>query len=265
MAGGDSTNDIEEDEDPFQRLMKDYDKNCLENVFSVGSIQAQYLQFRKEGERYRRISSYQKRFLSSNGGKGSFLKDLTVYNSKMTIIIGLEDILASIATVPIENHDMSFNVMKGPIDLGQVYVKFRPYLYEFLDFTAKNFEVIVYCSGSDLYCSPILDEIESTHKYFAHRIYNDHIFLENNSYSIKSYDFLFSRGRTEHNTIIVEHSVASFCLNTANGIVISKFLPEDSGDKELTRLAKCLEELSYKPSMSKYVEGLLFGDEFNVR
>ena len=119
---------------------------------------------------------------------------------------------------------------------------------------SEMFELIVYCRGSEIYCESVLDDIEQHKKYFAHRIYNNHVLFENTHYSIKDYDFLFYNGRTNDNTIIVENNVATFCMKIFNGVVIKQFsVASSSQDNELIFLVKYLEELHALPSVCKCI------------
>ena len=120
------------------------------------------------------------------------------------------------------------------------------------------YELIVYCSGSELYCSAIIDCLERSRKYFSHRLYNDNLLRENSSYLVKNYEFLFGHGRTDDNVIIVDHSVASFCMRVTNGIPIQEFtfsLPPKN--PELICLAKYLVDESRQKSIRKYIEETL--------
>ena len=120
-------------------------------------------------------------------------------------------------------------------------MKLRPFLEEFLEFAAKRFELIVFCKGCELYCSPVLDAIEHNTKYFAHRVYGDHALFENPKFSVKYYDFLLTDGRSVDSTIIVDSNVGAYCLRLYNGLPIRPYLRPD--DTELIHLAKYLEEV----------------------
>ncbi len=115
---------------------------------------------------------------------------------------------------------------------------------------------MVYCSGTELSCAGILDCLEQRRKYFAHRVYNEHVLLENASYAIKNYDFLLSGGRNADNTIVVENTVAAYCLNLFNGVPVQRFDAHTSPtNPELVCLARYLEELNKKSSVCKHIEG----------
>lgn len=113
---------------------------------------------------------------------------------------------------------------------------------EFLNYLAKRFELIVFCKGSELYCKPVLDFLESKAEYFSQRLYGNYVLFENQNFSVKYYDFLLTHGRTLANTIIVDCGVEPYCLNLCNGVPILSFT--DEHDIELIHVAKYLDEQS---------------------
>ena len=120
----------------------------------------------------------------------------------------------------------------------------RPYLYEFLDYVSKDYEIIVFCNGGSIYCSGILDRIESQKKYFAYRLDNTHVVFENTNFSVKFYDVLFGAKRTINNTVIVDSNVGSYSLNLFSGIPMLPYKTYDPTDKELIHLANYLDTLA---------------------
>lgn len=126
---------------------------------------------------------------------------------------------------------------------------------EFLEYVSKNYEIIVFCNGSPLYCSSALDYIERHQKYFAHRLYNDHVMFENSAFSVKYYDFLFDDHRTLQSTVIVETHVATYSLLMNSGVPIAAYNPGNLMDKELVRLAGFLDRLLAEDSIPSYIGG----------
>jgi len=167
------------------------------------------------------------------------------------------------------NYDLIIEAKKTGLSLP-VYVKFRPLMYEFLEYVSEMFEVIVYCKGNKAYCSPILDAIEEHKKYFAHKLYHNHILFENQKFSVKYYDFCFSDDRSNDNTVIVDKDVGIFSLNMFNGVPIPPYLNNkaDIYDVELAYVAQYLEHLKDVPSVNAEIsttlrETLLKQAEFN--
>ncbi len=119
-------------------------------------------------------------------------------------------------------------------------------MFEFLDFLSANFEVIVFCSGSEAYCGAILDAIETDKRYFAHRVYNDLALFQNAAFSVKYYDFIMCGERSRDNTFILESEVGAYCLNMFNGVPIAPYKGEsgeEGEDSELAYVAKYLESV----------------------
>ena len=135
-----------------------------------------------------------------------------------------------------------------------MYLKCRPHLHEFLDYVSKDYELIVYCAGSALYCDPALNYIEQKRRYFTHRIYNTHVLFECAHYSMKYYDFLLSTPRSKDNTVLVEAHVGAYSLLIYNGLPISPFNSYLSDTGELVKLAHCLKVLATKDSVYKEIK-----------
>ena len=172
---------------------------------------------------------------------------------KKTIVIGLEDVLVRLSLEELEDFDLAFSLSI------KVYVKFRPFMFEFLENISDRFEVIVYCKGGEEYCSSILEAIEKKKTYFSHKLYKDHVLFENLKYSVKYYDFLMGNGRSVDNTIILDQNVGVFCLNMFNGIPISPFLSSrtDIYDIQLACVAQYLEHLKDVPSICDAISASL--------
>ncbi len=170
------------------------------------------------------------------------------------MVLGLEDTLAAMSTSPLEEYDAELPVVDRGITLGSVFVKLRPYLYEFLEYIAPQYEIIVFCNGSPLYCKPILDFLEKDRTYFAHRIYDSHVLFENPSYAVKYYDFLISKDRSLDNLVAVEAHVQTFALLMACGVPIEPFGSMKKEDEELVKLGKYLDELADVESINMKIK-----------
>ena len=258
-AHGDDAVEASDDLPMFQKMVKDCKSDLLDRMIKPHQILKQYMRFYLERRDYKRLESYQKQLMEAGKYKERlFGKNLALYKDKKTVIIGLEDILIAVSTEPLPNYDLEAEMSQAGISIAKVYAKLRPYLFDFLDFLADRFEVIVFCTGSEFYCSAMLDAIESKRRYFAHRAYNDHVLFENCNYVIKDYNFLFTKDRSKDNTIIVEHSVATFCMKMYNGILVPQYVPENKANSgDLVELAKCLEDLNSKPSVKTHIKGVV--------
>jgi TFIIF-interacting CTD phosphatase-like protein len=132
-----------------------------------------------------------------------------------------------------------------------VYVKLRPYLREFLEQMSSSYELVVFATGSEMYCSPVLDCIEEGRKYFAHRVFGDHLLFQGMQYPVKHYDFLFRPPRNHDNTLIVDLSPTIYCMKMCNGIPITPYKPaEPISDLQLVHLAQYLEVLKKETNVA---------------
>lgn len=98
------------------------------------------------------------------------------------------------------------------IQKTKFYVKFRPFLDEFLEYCAKHFEMHVYTMGNRDYGQKIVEIIDPNGKYFDNRI----ITRDEN---LSSLEKSLNRFTTEHRNIIVlddRGDVWRFCKNLIN-------------------------------------------------
>jgi len=234
----------------------DYFKKCLSKPFII----EQYQKFSKDRDKYSSLKTYKKLLLDMPRLSKNYNKDLKKFADKKTLVLGFEGVLALISMQNFEDCDEQIEIKSGCIGIGQVYVKYRPYLFEFLDNMYKEFELVIFCKGSEICCKPILDSIESKKQYFSHRIYNDFVILENPTYCIKSYDHLFyESGRTSDNTIIIDACISNFCLNLSNGLPIQEFNSdyETQNPTELLELAGYLEFLNNQPNICDTIKSTI--------
>ena len=99
-----------------------------------------------------------------------------------------------------------------------------------------------------MYCVPVLDYIEKKKPYFAYRLFNSHVIFENADFSVKFYDFLFSKERKIDSCVIVESKMPTYSLCVNCGIPISPFVHNSKIDEDLIHLAHYLNELAVCPS-----------------
>ena len=263
MACGDDAIEGEIINNSFKEHMQEFTSRFFEEKLLSKDVYEEYTQFYNERKKYLLIPALKENIIKAKDALDAFKKDVGKFDGKKTVVIALEDILLTMETQPMDNYDLELDAKEGHVTLGKVYVKFRPFLFDFLEFAASRFELIVSCTSSGSYCASILDSIERHKKYFAHRIDKCHVLLENPCYTIKDYSFLLTEGRTIDNIIIVDHSVAGFCFEMNNGVIVKKIDPASStdNDKELIGLARYLEVLDSQASVNKYIKEILIKSE----
>ena len=125
---------------------------------------------------------------------------------------------------------------------GRGIIKLRPGLFDFLNKIKNKYELVVFTAGTKEYADPIIDIIEKKEKYFIKRLYRQHTIYRDNIY-IKD---LSKLGRDLSKIIIVDNMPQNFCLQKENGILISNYFGQDSGDNTLDLLADILLKIAQK-------------------
>ena len=149
-----------------------------------------------------------------------------INDQKYTLVLDLDETLISFR--------MGYN--------GKGVLKMRPGLFNFLKKVKKKYELIVFTAGTKEYADPILDIIEKKEKFFTKRLYRQHTVYKDNIY-IKD---LSKLGRDLSKVIIVDNMPQNFCLQKENGILISNYFGEDSGDNTLNELVNILMKIAEK-------------------
>jgi len=125
----------------------------------------------------------------------------------------------------------------------ELSIKYRPFLYEFLDDVSQKYELILYSTFNSQYVRAIADVIERKKKYFVHVFHDEFCLFANISSGMKCIDFLM--GKRSAKDIIVVDTIAVTCpLTPENYVPIERFMGDDVADNELIKLARVLDELA---------------------
>ena len=136
-------------------------------------------------------------------------------------------------------------------------LKFRPYLFDFLNNLKPYYELISFTYGTRIYAEPILNEIESKKKYFDIKLFREHSIIIGKDF-VKDISRI---GRPMSKIVIVDNININYRLNQENGILIYPFYEDNfKFDKALLELKNILLEIYKKYDDIR--EGLLdFKDE----
>ena len=136
-------------------------------------------------------------------------------------------------------------------------LKFRPYLFDFLNNLKPYYELISFTYGTKNYAEPIINEIESKKKYFDIKLFREHSIIIGKDF-VKDISRI---GRPMSKIIIVDNININYRLNQENGILIYPFYEDNfKFDKALLELKNILLEIYKKYDDIR--EGLLdFKDE----
>ena len=136
-------------------------------------------------------------------------------------------------------------------------LKFRPYLFDFLNNLKPYYELISFTYGTRIYAEPILNEIESKKKYFDKKLFREHSIIIGKDF-VKDISRI---GRPMSKIVIIDNININYRLNQENGILICPFYEDNfKSDKALFELKNILLEIYKKYDDIR--EGLLdFKDE----
>ena len=112
-------------------------------------------------------------------------------------------------------------------------VVLRPGVHEFLEFTAKHFEVILWTAGTEEYVKQALKLLDPSKSIFSYVVSRDDSWFSHGDY-VKD---LRQLGRSLSQTIIVDNTAAVCRPNFPNSIIISNFEEMTSTDRSDTDLS----------------------------
>lgn len=120
-------------------------------------------------------------------------------------------------------YDKAVSVMRGTSEI-QIYVKTRPYLKETLRELRKEFELILFTSGSRAYANAIINEvIEENEDFFDYVITREHCLVDRkNGLTVKDLEILMGN-RAIKDIIIVDNCSKCYVKHIENGIPIPTY------------------------------------------
>lgn len=163
-------------------------------------------------------------------------RHLTLFeqNSK-TLVFELQSSLLSISNSPIDENDEKFAIDQE----ATRYVKFRPYLLEFIREVKMYYELIIYSSAPSKLVNAIANFIEGKEGHiFSERLSSEHCLLHSDKISLKTLQLL-KVNRSIDDMICIDCNYENYMLNTKNIVPLSPFTT-DSNDTELLRLTRFL-------------------------
>lgn len=162
-----------------------------------------------------------------------------------------------VSTFARENDDelIELKSEKGAI-LSELSIKYRPYLYDFLDDVSTKFELVLYSTFGYQQVQAIADALEKKKgkKYFSYRFHDEFCLFSNISYGVKCIDFLYGK-RSAKDIIVVDTKTRTLPLNVDNFFSIEEFTGDTArGDMELVKLAKVLDELASSKDVTEMIK-----------
>ena len=119
-------------------------------------------------------------------------------------------------------------------------VDIRPGATKFLDDISEFYELIVFNEGEQQYSDLLIDSLEENKIYFEHRLYREHIIIDNNDV-VKDLNRI---GRTLDKILIIDNMPQNFKFHKNNGIMIKSFWGDNPNDNILNDLAIILMKIA---------------------
>ena len=155
--------------------------------------------------------------------------------NKKTVVFELESTLVSY-------YIEDLNLDENSNSLG---INIRPHLMESLDVIKKDYNIVIYSSGSKIYVDAILDFLDPKHEYFNFRLYREHCnryIINNKIYFTKNLN-IFKNICPLKDIVMVDCSVIGFGFFLENGIPIIPYY-DSKEDVELKLLSYYLLSIS---------------------
>lgn len=172
----------------------------------------------------------------------------TKKDKEYTLILDLDETLVHCSIEKTEKYDVKF-----PVDFNgekyQVYMKKRPYFYEFLEKTSQLFEIIVFTASQKCYADTLLNLLDPKKKYIKHRLFRTECMPVEGNY-IKNLEVL---NRDLSKTIIIDNSPPAFTYQIDNGIPIESWY-DNINDKELLYIIPILKKLLTVNDVRPYIK-----------
>ena len=116
-----------------------------------------------------------------------------------------------------------------PVILFQVYVKFRPYLFETLMTLKEHYELILFTAASEQYADIVLQTFDGQ-EFFDHILSRKQcIFIFEYGVYVKDLSILL-HNRSLKDIIIVDNKIESYSSNLENGIPITSYYGQEDDE-----------------------------------
>ena len=158
--------------------------------------------------------------------------------NQVTLVLDVDETLVHSSFKPPKTYDLSLPIAVNGQN-GTVFVRFRPYLSEFLNFVSSRFEVVIFTASLGLYCTPLMDFLDPAGKLGKVRLFREHCSRTNGAY-IKDLALL---GRPLDRVAIVDNSPVAYYFQPRNAIPILSWF-DDPTDRELLELLPLLGSLA---------------------
>lgn len=225
---------------------------CIENIFLAKEYRSDYEQNIKPKPAY--VTDAYKKKAASFYGCTKFSKNLDKFSDKKTLVLSLESVLMLISTMNDESADVTVPVyINGGILVTELYIHFRPYLFEFLSDMKSKYELILYSALNSAQVNSIVQTLERDERFFEYVFCEEYCIFANLTYGVKCLDFLLSN-RTLQDIILVDTTVKCLPSYTDNFIPIQPYTIKNPMDTELIHLAIAIDKIMSYPDVQEGID-----------
>ena len=145
---------------------------------------------------------------------------------------------------------------------NQAKIIYRPLLFEFLRKMKHLYEMVIFTVSHEDYANKVIDCIEKKEKYFAYKLYRQHVTFIGGEY----FKDLSKIGRDLRKVIVVDNMPQNFALQKENGICIRAFYGKCNEDNNiLNELGDILERIRFDTKEDIRETLLLYKDRIRER
>ena len=160
---------------------------------------------------------------------------------KSTLCLELENVLMSITITNTTADIIVPIIIDEDVKVANLYINYRPYLFEFLKDMKSKYELILYTSLNTVYISAIMAHIPKLANYFDYVLTQNQCVYTNIDYGMKCLDFLLT-SRTLSQILLLDISPKSFPAFLYNFLPVPSF-QENKDEAILCKLAVTIDNL----------------------
>ena len=148
-----------------------------------------------------------------------------------------------------QGYDERIDLYIGQSQTHSIFVYYRPFLKEFLEYVGSKWEIGVFTSSSNIYANAILERIDPENKYFSFRLFKTACYRDCNNHLVKDLEILGNRALKD--VVMVDNSIDSVIYQLDNCVPCVPFFG-DAKDQELVSLAKFLDMIHQVPDLRTF-------------
>ena len=148
-----------------------------------------------------------------------------------------------------QGFDERIDLYIGENRTHSIYVYYRPFLKEFLEYVSEKWEIGIFTSSSNIYANAILERIDPQNKFFNFRLFKTSCYRDCNNHLIKDLEIIGNRDLKD--IAMIDNSIDSIIYQLDNCIPCVPYYG-DQKDQELVSLAKFLDILYQVPDLRAF-------------